>query len=185
MNSDTIRNTHSDRTMTATEAAYFAGFVDGEGTITVIRSRQADRRSGWKYQPTVNVANSDLPILRWLRDTCGNGWIKSNFHKKVLAHHRTVYQLRLTANQMRHVLPQLLPYLRVKKTQAVLLLEFLEFTKRRDGLARSDEYWARLEDIRCRLSTMNPRGNVAAKIPDVLTMRPSRQGINQFTKQIV
>lgn len=174
------RNLHSDRTMSATEAAYFAGFMDGEGTITIVRSKTPERRTGWKFNALVSVANCDRDVLMWLRTTCGNGWIHTTKKTLQKAHHRMGYSLRFTPHQMRHLLPQIVLYLHCKKVQAQLLLEFLNLTRRISGAPASDAYWQTQEDYRVRLSNLNQRGLGPGKVPDVLTVAPARHE-NQWT----
>ena len=54
-----------------TEAAYIAGIIDGEGTITLTKNKAGNFPS-----PTISVASSDLELLLWLKEKIGKGTIK-------------------------------------------------------------------------------------------------------------
>ena len=51
---------------TATDWAYAAGFVDGEGCIAIVRSLSRTR-GRYYYSVNVVVSNRDRPVLEWLR----------------------------------------------------------------------------------------------------------------------
>lgn len=175
-----IGNLCSDVRMAECEAAYFAGFVDGEGTLTIIKSARAQTRTGFRYHALFSISNSNRELLEWLRTTCGNGMIVSNFHKKVKAYHRTVFVLRFNQNQIRHVLPQLLPWLRAKREQAEMLLTFLGWSSAGTH-QRSENEWNDLERLRVSISQLNQRGVVVKEFVR-FTVKPSLRGNNQYKK---
>ena len=48
------------RTLSVAEAAYLAGLVDGEGTVTLSRKHAGEMR-----QLVVSISNTELPILEF------------------------------------------------------------------------------------------------------------------------
>ena len=56
------------RQLSATEAAYVAGIVDGEGTITLTRSHRNEGRS---------ISSTELSLLQYIRSVIGAGRITS------------------------------------------------------------------------------------------------------------
>lgn len=52
--------------MTNEEAAYVAGIIDGEGTITLTRMHAKEYR-----RPVITVASTDLELLLYLKSLCG------------------------------------------------------------------------------------------------------------------
>lgn len=57
------------RSLSGPEAAYLAGLIDGEGTVTLSRKHASDMR-----QLVVSISNTELPILEfapehWSRQT--------------------------------------------------------------------------------------------------------------------
>ena len=56
--------------MTPTEAAYFAGIIDGEGTVTVVISDLG--RSFPQLRPRLMISSTDYELLEWLVQFGGN-----------------------------------------------------------------------------------------------------------------
>lgn len=136
-------------------------------------------RCGHHYRALMNIANTDRAVLEWLRSACGNGTIVSNFHKPMKMFHRTVFVLRFNQGQIRHVLPQLVPYLLAKLQQARLLLQYFAHSDAYPWHQRSDEEWKEIERLR------NVRGGHKKPTFRSVESRPSRLGSNQFMKQFV
>lgn len=126
-NRNISRNLFSDRVMSPTEAAYFAGIVDGEGTIGLYRTKRSASTGGHRIMPMLAASNTNFLLLEWLRNACGNGIL--SLQCKNQPHQKNGYCIRFTSNQIRHILPQILPYLVIKAEQARLMLQFLEVTQ--------------------------------------------------------
>lgn len=173
-------NVFSTKVMSATTAAYFAGFMDGEGTISMTRQLRPERRAGVRYYPLCEVAQCDVSVLRWLRDECGNGRITQASRTGHV--HRPLFKLQFSPHQIRHVLPQLMPHLRVKLPQAKLLMRFLEMTLDWHKHQRPVD-WKEVETLRCDLQNMNPRGFRPDRKPIAIPIRESRLGNNQYIKR--
>jgi hypothetical protein len=172
---------HSDRVMSSVEAAYFAGFADGEGSFTTTRTARENSRSGFRYQPVFRVVQCDLAVLEWLWKICGNGRIVTQT-KPMSVNHRLLYALTFSPNQIRHVLPQLIPYLRVKLKPANLLMEFLSISQGWHIHQRPVD-WQRLEAIHREIHNLNVRGVDNVEMEEPISVRPSRSGNNQWTKK--
>lgn len=173
-------NWRSEVCLAPIDAAYIAGLIDGEGTLTIVRSKRPDRRLGWQYQPCFSIANTDLALLRSVQRTCGNGRVQRSSVKPAL--HKQGYQLKFWAEQTRQLLPQVLPYLRGKAEQARVLLSFLAHTQKGSGEAKPEAYWDEVERLRTQISNLNRRGHGPNKEPIVGHLRPSRSGVNQWTR---
>lgn len=119
-------NLVTKKVLSEVECAYAAGFWDGEGTISIWNEKRAANRDGIRLKITMTVANTDYLALEDLRAIIGNGRITVKDSRKGNAGHKTLYRLDLTSNQIRHVLPQLLPYLIIKKYVASTVLKYLE-----------------------------------------------------------
>jgi hypothetical protein len=175
-------NVVSAKVMSATEAAYMAGMVDGEGSVTLIKAAWKRNRAGFQFQPLLTIANTFRPVLERLVEMCGNGRIVATYNTKHAAH-KVGYRVVFTSNQIRHVLPQLVPYLVIKKRQAELLIEYLG--EWRKGLHITDESYRRGEDFRQQLRALNQRGNdPTVAEAEWAAIRPSRLGNNQHRKAL-
>lgn len=166
-------NLVSDTQISPMDAAYVAGFFDGEGTLSIMRTRREANRTGFRYMPLMSVANTHKASLERVRDMCGNGRIIGNYHKGT-ANHRIVYQLRFSSNQIRGVLPQLRPYLFVKANQADLLLAFLAMVHQ--GVNPSQQTCDAMEALRLNIKSMNTRGQSVETPIDPVFLRDPKPG---------
>lgn len=145
----------SDKRLTAHEAAYLAGFVDGEGCLTIGRARRKESRAGFSYEALMNVSGTELEALRQIAVMCGNGKVQVQ-DKRSSEKHKPLYRIVFSANQIRHLLPQIRPYLLVKHRQADIVLTFL--SERQSGRNVTPAYWQRQEELRAQVRTLNRRG---------------------------
>ncbi len=100
--------------------AYLAGLVDGEGTISV--------KSESKMRPYVcylSVCNTNIEVIRLFADIFGGKCRKRNWsnNQKNISHNwKPCYEWQLSKRQAVNAIKLLLPYLRIKKRQAVLVI---------------------------------------------------------------
>lgn len=110
--------------------AYLAGAIDADGFVTIARS---SRKEGARYahRPTYYNAKIGLtetsPIIpRLLQETFG-GSMYSQQPKNPL--HRRWYSWQIQNVKCMDALRKLLPHLRLKKQQAILVVAFLKLCK--------------------------------------------------------
>jgi hypothetical protein len=110
--------------LAAADAAYIAGLIDGEGTITLSR-RPQDRR-----QLVVSIANTERPLLDFVLERTGAGKITRK--RTSAAHHTPSYCYSIANRQALALVAQLQPYLRShKRDRASLILStYLRVTPR-------------------------------------------------------
>jgi hypothetical protein len=98
------------------DAAYLAGLIDGEGTVTLSRRHRTDQR-----QLVVSIANTERPLLEWTLLTVGAGKITG---KRVTSpKHTPSFTYSITNRQALHLLGQIVPYLKsykIRRTRLVL-----------------------------------------------------------------
>jgi hypothetical protein len=107
-----------------TRFAYIAGIVDGEGHLTIGKTKRPDNSNGsysFHYTANVGVTNTYKPLMKLLVELCGGAFYAvKNGGKK------PCYKWVLTTNASREkFLLAVLPYLLEKRAQAVLLLKFV------------------------------------------------------------
>ena len=151
------------------DKGYFAGFIDGEGTITVRGPRKAaanDRRSRFRRRmsPEIILGNTNEAAITYL------GRLPNREPtKKKLESGKTFFILHLTSIiDCRCLLDTLLPYLQGKREQAMIVLEAIE--NHRNGRPFD-------EGVRSRIGKFNskgPRANQAAWSPDGASPPPPR-----------
>lgn len=107
--------------LTEGEKGYIAGYLDGEGTITLLWKKS---REGHGYSPMVLFTNTNQESMEWIRAKIGGNLIvfkKVRDNKKW----RTLYTLRTgSVLHIQQLLKMLLPYLIIKRKHAELMLEF-------------------------------------------------------------
>ena len=109
--------------MSDTWDAWLAGFLDGEGCI---RIQHSEPRIGARQRcsPIVTIANTDRTVLDEIRRR--EGAIVYDI-KRYGRNHKPGYEWKMSSPEgIRALLGRLRPYLRVKETEAWLMLEFLE-----------------------------------------------------------
>lgn len=111
--------------MSNEEAAYLAGLIDGEGTITLTRKAKKEKRS-----LMISIANTELPLLEYPMAVIGAGTITSK--RTVDVRHTPSYAYRVSGRQALSVLQQVFKFLKsYKKERAELVLqEYVRLTPR-------------------------------------------------------
>jgi hypothetical protein len=105
------------RQLSETEAAYLAGIIDGEGTVTLTRTHRGENR-----RPVVSISSTELPLLLYVRSVVGAGRITSKVRAQ--DHHSPSFAYTIYSRQALTLLNQVSPYLRTYKAgRACLLLE--------------------------------------------------------------
>lgn len=117
--------------MRKTDLAYVAGIVDGEGCISM------RRRKGGACRPwcCVDIANTNEWLIRWLQFSFGGSIFIDHREKEGQENHKRAYRLRLNQHASYEFLKVIYPYLRIKKPQAEIALEFYQTTFK-DGRLR-------------------------------------------------
>jgi hypothetical protein len=117
----------STRELTIAEAAYIAGLLDGEGTVTLSRRHANENR-----QLVVTIANTEVELLEFVRQATGAGKIT---HKRAVSERHTPSYCYSVANrQALHLLHQVVPYLTsYKKARADAALQWYVALTPRNG----------------------------------------------------
>jgi len=111
------------------DLSYFAGMIDGEGTISMYRRKENRVKSGYSFSPNFGISGNNKGHLLYLQDIFGGTICYPVAKKRIKSIKRPVFGLYWSSNQIRELLPKVLPYLVLKKKEAILLLDALEITK--------------------------------------------------------
>lgn len=166
------------RTLSEVEKAWVAGVIDGEGSIliTKINPKVGYRRRGFYYSARLEIANCNDIFLRRLLELIGRGSIANIKEKHPGWRDRCQYTGYSTV--LREVLPQVLPYLIVKKKVAEKMLEYLEFIDEnpRDGpLEVSEGFDERKDALYLEIKRLNERGPSSGRDSGESTSLPVRE----------
>jgi hypothetical protein len=107
------------------DAAYIAGLIDGEGTVTLSRRHRSENR-----QLVVSISNTDHPLLEYVLDSVGAGKITNK--KTYQSHHTASYTFTISNRQALKLLEQILPYLKTYKAKRsdIILRDYIRLTPR-------------------------------------------------------
>ena len=136
--------------LVASDAAYIAGLIDGEGTVTLTRLSR-NRQRGL----AVTISSTEFSILRHVLILMGVGKITNKRISK--AHHVPSYTYQVTNRQALDLLEQIGPYLKsYKAARATLALrEYLKLTPR-NGRYTEQQLQARDTFVQPSGSTTSP-----------------------------
>jgi hypothetical protein len=131
------------------ELSYLAGIMDGEGAIFITRDVYASKNPVYRCETRVGMIDQK-PIMR-LYNAFGGTWLL----EKPYHHKRPMYRwLGSNREVLVYTLNLLMPYLDVKKEQAILALQFIEkFPARRGHWAPTGqideklEYWVKMREL--------------------------------------
>ncbi len=113
--------------LSADTAAYIAGLIDGEGTVTMTRLHASENR-----RLVVSIANTELQILQFVIDAVGAGKITRK--KTTSDRHTPSYCYAVTSRQALALLRQILPHMKsYKRLRARLALDQYEAVTPRNG----------------------------------------------------
>jgi hypothetical protein len=109
------------------DAAYLAGLLDGEGTITLSRRHACDRR-----QLVVSIVSTERCVVEWIRLALGVGEITGK--RTTSVRHSPSFTFTVANRQALAVLEQVQPYLRTyKRLRAQLVLHSYVSVTPRNG----------------------------------------------------
>lgn len=140
--------------------AYMAGFVDADGSISII---SVGRAKTFIVRITVNNTNYD--IIELFSKEFG-GKIRKNGNTKRNIRWKECYEWTLTNNKGLNVIKKLYPYLIIKKQQADLTIELqqLRSDTKKQGISSRwhKEEWNKkiviMNDIKQKCLLLNKRG---------------------------
>lgn len=133
--------------------SYIAGFIDGEGTISMHKRRKNGRLQFVWY---LSIVNTDKEVLEYIKEAIGFGTIRIKNMTNGHLGSKPCYGLYYSHNQAKKILQALYPYLKVKRRQAGLII-FLP--KRYPGFqpAKSNEILEKQEQIYNKLKEIHGR----------------------------
>ncbi len=106
---------------------YLAGFVDGEGTITIKKTKYGGGHQNDRFCLLLELANTNKTILQFVRRKVG-GWI--GFCAKHTTNKRDSWKWCLWSGNAAKVISRILPYLHIKRQQAKLAIKFQDVIER-------------------------------------------------------
>jgi hypothetical protein len=150
--------------MIETEKAWLAAIVDGEGTIMLSRRKHNLARRGFYYIPALEISNSNKALLIKIWEIIGEGGVYPERRSERNPRWKKKWLYNGSAGVMRAILPQILPYLIIKKDQAKTMLEYLQHAIDNPIVGRKEippGYYPRIDALYLMLKKMNEKGKGA------------------------
>ena len=153
-------------TVSPVDLAWAAGFIDGEGCISISHMRALIRRIRRKHSGSKRAAQyvlrlevsqvSTFPLRRL--QACFGGTVNKERNRQP-AKHKTTHRWVLQHQKAADCLKSILPYLCVKSKQATIALEFVATFQRRNphGALTPSEIGRRAE-LKAAMNALNKRG---------------------------
>ena len=120
-----MANYKHTRILHIADAAYIAGIIDGDGTITLSRRHKNENR-----QLVISISNNEKRMLDYIVETTGVGTLtkKCTYNAK----HAINFTYKVSNRQALDLLQNITPYLKThKRDRALLILEkYLKLTPR-------------------------------------------------------
>jgi len=149
------------RQLSDVEKAYIAGLFDGEAAFMITTNKAGKCSRGFIYSARIVIQMTNKQVLQYLHRLL-RGTLQTlhspSLKKMPVPHKKTMYRLTLCGNKTRLLLPQILPYLIVKKQHGRLLLEATELFYRYQNHVEVG-YDGRIEKMRSELKKLNMKGN--------------------------
>lgn len=145
--------------LTDLELAWIAGFTDGEGCITVnLKTLKAKRGLEFHYtfSPYLSLTQTNKEILDWVRFKFRTGEV--SLKPRENPKWKPCWQWIVQVDGIKGVLEKLLPYLRVKREHALIMLGFLEIKGKPGDKNVPEELFTRRKELAFHLSELNRRG---------------------------
>jgi len=128
------------------EVGYVAGIIDGEGHIGITLHR---REPYTLFSVRVEITNTSLDLHEWLVRKFG-GSCHVHWKKRYSTNHSPAFRWRIDSVGARKILELVRPYLKVKRQQADLALQFISLDSKRVPSVRAEMYE--------RMKELNKRG---------------------------
>lgn len=113
------------KTLDPPQAAYVAGLIDGEGTITLSTYHRNENR-----RVVVSISNTELPLLEYVLQVIGAGRITKKCTRS--DNHTPSFTYQIDSRQALDLLKQVAPHLRTYKAKraSLILKDYVSLTPR-------------------------------------------------------
>jgi hypothetical protein len=121
--------------MKKADLAYAAGIIDGEGCIT-ITPQHYQKRPNISFTLRVVMGNTNEGVCQWFKFVFGGHY---NFLHKTKGG-KPFWQWGVSSQKAMEFLRLIIPYLKIKRSQAELAIKF-QLAKKQQGGHKPEEEW--------------------------------------------
>jgi len=109
------------RPLTVAEAAYLAGFLDGEGSFYMCAEKRPAHLSGYRFSCGLSAAQVELDVLQHIQKYAGG---KITYQDRKKPNHKPIYVLYWSAKHILELVPQIQPFLVRKRDVSEWIYRF-------------------------------------------------------------
>lgn len=122
--------------LSATELAYVAGIIDGEGCIQIRPHKPRGASRTRVYQVLVSITNGNEKLIKWLHKSLGGNLYE---HRKSYGTVHRMWQINLSTSHAVNMLRAIRPYLIAKAAQCDIAIAFQDHVEecKHKGYART------------------------------------------------
>ena len=126
--------------MNKEDVIYIAGLFDGDGCITIRMNRptSTSKHKSTLFSLVVKVTMCDKKTIKYLHDAFKVGHFRKNTGKEYNKSRSDAWSWTVMSRNALFVIKKLYPYLRTKKSEADVALEFEQVMNGRSGRARTN-----------------------------------------------
>lgn len=138
------------------EAAYLAGFLDGEGAFQIRRAKDKGSKNKYRLFACIRVSSTSKAALENLKKNYG-GSVADHKFKNPSPNWKPAYRWQIASAMAMKLVHAVYPYLIIKKPQAKLLLK-LEATMTHSTKAITHKTMQRRWALKAKINKLNYRG---------------------------
>lgn len=117
------RNNYIRKEYNACDIAYFAGIIDGEGSLFIGNFSKNPKTNKPYFQTVMQVTNTDEKLIDWLEKTFGGLKSKRTAKQHAANSRKQAYVWTATGDRLTHLCELIKPFLLCKVRQCEILLE--------------------------------------------------------------
>jgi hypothetical protein len=123
--------------MKKTDISYIAGFIDADGSITIVKENpnSYNRRTNPSYTPSMAAYSTKEEVIIFIQNILGGTYA----FRKGRKNKQDGYEWRIGGQQIKENIMMLYPYLKVKKRQAEIILKLISW-KEKNKKRQPDSY---------------------------------------------
>jgi len=152
--------------LSETDKAYFAGILDGEGWFSLQRVVRHRSSNSPTYSASIGVSSTSKSLIDWIQGKVG-GTIRVRLPKDGDLGNKIRYEWRAQISVTQTIIPDVLPFLKIKKEQAEVMALLLEMrSSSGKGVRVPKEVIQKRECLYLRLRVLNDTKHAIKSLDD-------------------